>query len=564
MEIANEVLDNNKDKKLSLGSDNFYTKIFQIKMVLEKKINFDGLTRKIQMKPLKSEEILDEKGNKIKKITQALMILKWGGSLTHAGIEQARKLGNTFLYRLYPININQNNQNNQNKSLGLLRLHSTYRHDLKCYSADEGRCLKTAASFLKGLLQLNGAVIPIISSMVRNDEDVNKLLDDSESIHEFKGKIKENLSECLNYDGEIKEKFYSLFKKESLYPEDDIKEENDGKNLEEEDEFDYESDTLDGNDENKNSSKNGENSKIIFNEENYLSDKDNDNYDENINKNIKKNMKDDLINFSLNDNDNIKKNNEKNNNNKFDELLEKIGNPLKRLKNILSLLKNIIKNLQTFLSNEEDSSTYFITDKSQILKREYDFCNKKKLIEKILGEDINDNEEKELISAERLARKYSVINYPSSDDKKKIENNKKEKKGNDIYDKDTINVLNETNFDCKDENIVLIYKRYVKLKTDFFNTKKNIFDISKIPDIYDNIKFDIIHNKDLMNNSSYELFDEINLLANFVMPFEYGITSDEKLELGIKIIKPLLKKMQSDLIDINSPPHPKKDDRIEK
>jgi inositol-hexakisphosphate/diphosphoinositol-pentakisphosphate 1-kinase len=22
----------------------------------------------------------------------------------------------------------------------LLRLHSTYRHDLKCYSSDEGRC----------------------------------------------------------------------------------------------------------------------------------------------------------------------------------------------------------------------------------------------------------------------------------------------------------------------------------------------------------------------------------------------------------------------------------------
>jgi inositol hexakisphosphate/diphosphoinositol-pentakisphosphate kinase len=23
---------------------------------------------------------------------------------------------------------------------GLLRLHSTYRHDLKCYTSDEGRC----------------------------------------------------------------------------------------------------------------------------------------------------------------------------------------------------------------------------------------------------------------------------------------------------------------------------------------------------------------------------------------------------------------------------------------
>ena len=112
-------------------------------------------------------------------------------------------------------------------------------------------------------------------------------------------------------------------------------------------------------------------------------------------------------------------------------------------------------------------------------------------------------------------------------------------------------VLNETNFDCKDENIILIYKRYVKLKNGFFNTKKNLFDISKIPDIYDNIKFDIIHNKDLMNDSSYELFEEVSLLADFVMPFEYGITKDEKLNIGLKIIKPLLKKIYSDLTNIN-------------
>ena len=40
----------------------------------------------------------------------------------------------------------------EDKSGGLLRLHSTYRHDLKCYTSDEGRCQKTAAAFLKGLL----------------------------------------------------------------------------------------------------------------------------------------------------------------------------------------------------------------------------------------------------------------------------------------------------------------------------------------------------------------------------------------------------------------------------
>lgn len=34
---------------------------------------------------------------------------------------------------------------------GLLRLHSTYRHDLKIYASDEGRVQMTAAAFAKVL-----------------------------------------------------------------------------------------------------------------------------------------------------------------------------------------------------------------------------------------------------------------------------------------------------------------------------------------------------------------------------------------------------------------------------
>ena len=134
LEIVNNILENNKEKKDTIGADNFYTKIFQIKMVLERKLNFDGLTRKIQMKPLKYIDIIDENGNKKTKVSTVLIILKWGGFLTHAGIDQARILGKTFRVTLYPSSDDQKN--------GLLRLHSTYRHDLKCYSADEGRCLK--------------------------------------------------------------------------------------------------------------------------------------------------------------------------------------------------------------------------------------------------------------------------------------------------------------------------------------------------------------------------------------------------------------------------------------
>ena len=46
--------------------------------------------------------------------------------------------------------------------LGLLRLHSTYRHDLKIYASDEGRVEMTAAGFAKGLLALEVLDYPLV------------------------------------------------------------------------------------------------------------------------------------------------------------------------------------------------------------------------------------------------------------------------------------------------------------------------------------------------------------------------------------------------------------------
>ncbi|MEQ2188531.1 hypothetical protein GOODEAATRI_016044, partial [Goodea atripinnis] len=59
---------------------------------------------------------------------------------------------------------------------GLLRLHSTYRHDLKIYASDEGRVQMTAAAFAKGLLALEGELTPILVQMVKS-ANMNGLLD---------------------------------------------------------------------------------------------------------------------------------------------------------------------------------------------------------------------------------------------------------------------------------------------------------------------------------------------------------------------------------------------------
>ena len=68
---------------------------------------------------------------------------------------QAEDLGKLFRAVMYPEYGPHGN--------GLLRLHSTYRHDLKIYSSDEGRVQTSAAAFTQGLLDLEGtSLTPIL------------------------------------------------------------------------------------------------------------------------------------------------------------------------------------------------------------------------------------------------------------------------------------------------------------------------------------------------------------------------------------------------------------------
>lgn len=53
---------------------------------------------------------------------------------------------------------------------GILRLHSTFRHDLKIRTSDEGRVIKTAGAFAKGLLELEGDLPPILVSLVHKEK----------------------------------------------------------------------------------------------------------------------------------------------------------------------------------------------------------------------------------------------------------------------------------------------------------------------------------------------------------------------------------------------------------
>jgi inositol hexakisphosphate/diphosphoinositol-pentakisphosphate kinase len=79
---------------------------------------------------------------------------------------------------------------------GLLRLHSTYRHDLKIYSSDEGRVQMTAAAFAKGFLDLEGELTPILASLVRT-VNTTSLLDHADPVNDTMHKLKQRLVATL-------------------------------------------------------------------------------------------------------------------------------------------------------------------------------------------------------------------------------------------------------------------------------------------------------------------------------------------------------------------------------
>ena len=451
--------------ELIYKEDNFDIKLFQIKLILEKNLNFEGLTRKIQMRPLEYN-LVEDKETKTKKwnITKALMIMKWGGHITHSGIEQAKLLGNTFRYQFYP-------PGNNDKGEGLLRLHNTYRHDLKCYSSEEGRCLKSAAAFLQGLLQLEGNLIPIITSMVWKDEQINKLLDvNCTSCELNRREAKKNLNDFCNYDGQLKEKYINFINNEK--------------------------------------------------------------------------RKEQIP---------------------FINLTEKIGNFHNKMVLVHKLLDKIVNQLSTKLNSKEKEKeyhTYFIQSKMSVMSR-YDSSKDnsleklKKKEEKIFKKDTmskfrksetqNRIEEKTEEKFEDKEKNKNEVNEKETDkDKEKCDSNTS--LGEILRNKTKKKTVNNTIFDCEEEKVVLIYKRYVKLYNDFYDKKKEKFDISKIPDIYDNIKYDLIHNKQIIGETASGLYGIINNLADFVMPLEYGIKIEDKITIGIAFIKPLLTKIYNDLL----------------
>nr|XP_046188993.1 inositol hexakisphosphate and diphosphoinositol-pentakisphosphate kinase 2 isoform X5 [Oncorhynchus gorbuscha] len=208
-----EVLDIARQLLLELGDgredceiEEKKSKLEQLKTVLEMYGHFSGINRKVQITylPHGQPKTSSEEEDTRKECPSLLLVLKWGGELTPAGRVQAEELGRAFRC-MYP-----GGQGDYAgfPGCGLLRLHSTYRHDLKIYASDEGRVQMTAAAFAKGLLALEGELTPILVQMVKS-ANMNGLLDnDSDSLSGCQHRVKARLHEIMQKDQEFTEEDY--------------------------------------------------------------------------------------------------------------------------------------------------------------------------------------------------------------------------------------------------------------------------------------------------------------------------------------------------------------------
>uniref|UniRef100_A0AAR2K6E1 Inositol hexakisphosphate and diphosphoinositol-pentakisphosphate kinase n=1 Tax=Pygocentrus nattereri TaxID=42514 RepID=A0AAR2K6E1_PYGNA len=359
-----EVLDIARQLLAELGQHNDCeieekkSKLEQLKTVLEMYGHFSGINRKVQLTylPNGQPKASSEEEDSLKEGPSLLLVLKWGGELTPAGRVQAEELGRAFRC-MYP-----GGQGDYAgfPGCGLLRLHSTYRHDLKIYASDEGRVQMTAAAFAKGLLALEGELTPILVQMVKS-ANMNGLLDsDSDSLTDCQQRVKARLHEIMQKNQDFTEEAY-----QKLAPT-------------------------------------GSPS---------------------------------LVNS-----------------------MKIIGNPVKTCDQVYALIQSLTCQIRKRLEDPKSANLQ-------------------------------------------------------------------------LYHSETLE---------------LMLQRWSKLERDF-RMKSGRYDISKIPDIYDCVKYDTQHNSSLSLDNMLELFRLSRALADIIIPQEYGISKLEKLDIASAYCLPLIKKIQLDL-----------------
>ncbi|KAJ3172012.1 hypothetical protein HDU88_006824 [Geranomyces variabilis] len=119
---------------------------------------------------------------------------------------------------------------------------------------------------------------------------------------------------------------------------------------------------------------------------------------------------------------------------------------------------------------------------------------------------------------------------------------------------------------CCAETPGLFKERWEKLMRDFCDVERKSFDPSKISELYDSLKYDLIHNRDFCltifgssenaGDALKQLYYKSKVMFDFIAPKEYGIEDEEKLEIGVLSSVALLRQLVADLEEARSNPKP--------
>ncbi|PKY42739.1 cortical actin cytoskeleton protein asp1 [Rhizophagus irregularis] len=121
---------------------------------------------------------------------------------------------------------------------------------------------------------------------------------------------------------------------------------------------------------------------------------------------------------------------------------------------------------------------------------------------------------------------------------------------------------------CCSENPNLFKERWEKLFEDFCDVERKKFDPSKVSELYDSIKYDALHNRQFLEtifvkqsegksaSKVKKLYHMAKILFDFVAPQEYGITNEDKLQIGLLTSKSLIQDIIKNLEESKTSPTP--------
>jgi hypothetical protein len=522
-------------------------RLIQIKDVLER-WEISGINRKLQMKPQKWDEMIPEgnedpfltggdgeeegRGGSKKEsagtglATEVLMILKWGGDLTPLGREQAEHLGTSFRIQNYP----------DNNDGGVLRLHATYRHDLKIKASDEGRVMKTAAAFAKGLLELEGNLTPILASLVTIEEKNRLMLDRGGNfeVKEETDRCKDHLN-LLQVDDEISEELiYQVAPDCSLAMKDAFH--RIGNPLKCLKRIHYLIGRLTSQLE------------MLIKEYNSESDDGDDDTGRLV--------------VALNGNGN-------------DITVGLDGLRIATIEGLsaVSVLAGDGES-SPLVSNKEEASkkndSDIVTSSEAALVSRKEVSDDENADEKItLSPDINPEN---LLPSQKQAKHEQDHHHRHHHHHREPSSTSSHSSSLNITPAGSMSVITSSNQEggssnnsgsssdysqefpsppklYNSETFTLMLERWLKLYKDFYNDKKShLFDLTKVPDVYDMIRYDILHNSHLQLSGMEELYRLSSNFESVVVPQEYGIDREDKRYIGSKMCGALLDKIKSDLI----------------